>query len=899
MTAKNFTFDYRRDTNRAIQTASGVLLLLFCGVSFVTLHSEVWAEEDKRCESAEVRLLSRTLDGQIGIAPPVAFQSVDDNKRIHLLIRFNQPLTLDQHRALDEHGIELLEYIENCAYIASLSKANWGCFTSKEGNVGKLLGPLDPEDKISAEILDRDFYEWAIEGETGHLKVVIGFHEDVAKEAAEAALANAKMTPSIIRGEGYGPRKHGPHSWKAIVEIGGPEVDGIKEIAKIDAVRRIEQGPKKFIPANNLARKLVKSENVQDADLTGPSPEYRIGGEYIRIGICDQGVDENHVGLGASRLYHDMIAVTGADDHGTTVASIAAGNGTNSTNSFLRGHAPLTEFGDYPRCGAEEDIYKQAIVDYGTRVTNHSYELTSIGTYDWEAGEIDHIIRGSARYGPVKIPARPQVWAAGNHGTAPGYEPQGYYSVKAPGKNMIVVGSTDTVDRRLSSFSSLGPTWDGRIKPDLVAPGCKKSDRLATSVGVSTADPSTSDSYAEADCGTSYAAPVVTGVIALMMEEYRKSFSVPSGPRRLNPATHKAVLVNTAIDQVKYGTYGSRDYKNPDTGEHVIFHRGPDFAAGFGLVDALGACELIKDKNRWIQSLIAKSGERDRWCLPVLPKTGSLKVTLAWDDEKGSVGHPLVRKLVNDLDLLLVSPSGETIRPWTVLPPRFNRDGKVDANDIRPAKRQADRYNNVEMARVQSTEAGIWQVVVNGHFLKYGRAQKYSLAASEEILRFCPDPSVDLCDRFPQLCPPREVCRKFPKICQAEIPMTVVVRDGIWAVNPSGPALVDDICAFLPDCPVCDGKAWESCLGWKILLDGLPEQAAVLVFDQDGRIIQEVGPMRGAEHAGQIDLMVSRFFPGQDFYIGFVGPDGSPYRDSFSVGIDLDPLKEIAAEEAN
>ncbi len=80
------------------------------------------------------------------------------------------------------------------------------------------------------------------------------------------------------------------------------------------------------------------------------------------------------------------------------------------------------------------------------------------------------------------------------------------------GKHTIVVGSYDPrdPDRKLSFFSSAGPTRDGREKPEVSSPGHKIWAARSRSQGVTQMS------------GTSMAAPAVTGMIALMMQAAKR-----------------------------------------------------------------------------------------------------------------------------------------------------------------------------------------------------------------------------------------------------------------------------------------------------------------------------------------------------------------------------------------
>ena len=131
------------------------------------------------------------------------------------------------------------------------------------------------------------------------------------------------------------------------------------------------------------------------------------------------------------------------------------------------------------------------------------------------------------------------VAAAGNAGrsiftnTAQQRE-EGYrtVSIADPGnaRSVITVGSTHRNDPHtygVSYFSSRGPTGDGRLKPDLVAPG----EKIYSSVP---------GNRFERQDGTSQAAPHVSGAAALLMSRHTELIG--------NPARVKQVLMDTATD---------------------------------------------------------------------------------------------------------------------------------------------------------------------------------------------------------------------------------------------------------------------------------------------------------------------------------------------------------------
>jgi len=140
-------------------------------------------------------------------------------------------------------------------------------------------------------------------------------------------------------------------------------------------------------------------------------------------------------------------------------------------------------------------------------------------------------------------------------------------------------------------------------------------------------------------CGTSCAAPVVSGTIALIWEQFRKEDS-NAAPL---PSTFKAILVHTAND---------------------INLPGPDFRSGYGRINATAAIDIIIGAcpNSVIIEDAVSTDEVDSYSLYVPPEIANLKATLVWDDEPGTPGA--AKELINDLDVNFVDPCGVVHYPW-------------------------------------------------------------------------------------------------------------------------------------------------------------------------------------------------------------------------------------------
>ncbi|MEM7298188.1 MAG: S8 family peptidase, partial [Bacteroidota bacterium] len=293
------------------------------------------------------------------------------------------------------------------------------------------------------------------------------------------------------------------------------------------------------------------------------------------------------------------------DNHANEMATIIAGAG----NSFITGRGVATRANitssDFFSVLPNEDSY---YFDNGILTQNHSYGIEQDTLYQAEAVAFD-----LSSYNNRNLL---HVFSSGNEGntTAPGgvYEGiEGFSNLTGDikmTKNSLVVGSVDTLGNEIL-FSSRGPTYDGRVKPEVVA-------------------------YSMV--GSSNSAALASGVSVLLQQEYRNTTGgdLPS-------ALAKALLINSATD---------------------VGSPGLDYVTGYGSIDAFRSLSTLKDAQYFRGSVSQSEIENFNLNIPI--NALNLKVTICWTDPPANAGDAIA--LVNDLDLRLVDGGSNTTLPWVL-----------------------------------------------------------------------------------------------------------------------------------------------------------------------------------------------------------------------------------------
>ena len=422
-------------------------------------------------------------------------------------------------------------------------------------------------------------------------------------------------------------------------------------------------------------------------------------GSGVGVAIIDSGVSSWHddlsdAGVG-QRVDHFVDFVNGRsgsyDDygHGSHVAGIVAGNGRDS-NGARTGIAPgarLTALKVLDQSGRGRISNVIAALDF-VLTNRHALNLRvvnlSVSAGVYESYHSDPLTRAAKRVVDAGVVV---VAAAGNAGRNPDGR-DAYGGIGAPGNAPWVLtvgasshmGTIDRADDRMAAFSSRGPTRvDQTAKPDLVAPGVgieslsdpdstfyrTKSAYLLAGTAATTYLPYLSLS------GTSMAAPVVSGTVALMLQ---------ANPA-LTPNQVKAILQYTSQVYREYdpltegagflNAYGAvtlaRYFVNPTRAVHPVSTQwSRRLIWGNQLVRG---GRLTADANAWRAGTTwgeatARAGEPVAW--GVIERDGSWQ---RWGATCADAGCRSITWAEGDARNVVWGPAcggGDCQRPWTV-----------------------------------------------------------------------------------------------------------------------------------------------------------------------------------------------------------------------------------------
>ncbi|MFD3162991.1 S8 family serine peptidase [Herpetosiphon sp. NSE202] len=651
----------------------------------------------------------------------------------YAIIQFSGPILLKQRQAVAATGLEIIEYLPDYAYLVRGSAAQQTAARTIDGFYAR--GAWTLADKVQPGLL-----KLLQNGQYRGLPLrTIGWDNQLA--SAEQAVNTQGLKLDAIRTSNQ-----------------------MLQLARINEVRWIEvvSTPKLI---DQYARQVQQVEPVwTDRQLYGQNQIVAYTDTGLDTGSFSTLSNDFANRIQATHVLSTGSNWDDNHGHGTHVAGSIAGNGalsgsnpaSHSYTSSMAGIAPEAKLvvqafeadANGNIVGLPTDFYPmyQQAYNAGARIHSNSWgDLTgpitdteaSYGGYPYSAQRTDQFL--------WEHPDYTMLFGAGNSGADGEVGDLGFCTggngvvdpdsllTPATAKNVITVGASesprptggytglpwlllsfcfatepilsDTLSddaNGMAAFSSRGPTDDGRIKPDLVAPGTNIVSARSYGSGASTlwGVHETNANYVYSG-GTSMATPLVAGTVALIREWLAtEGLSTPSA------AVIKSIALNTTVD-IAPGQYGT----GPT--QEIPYNR-PNSVAGWGRSN-LSFITKAAPYDLWVDDHAAglSTGQTVSYNhttsqpLTVLTNTQPLRVMLNWTDPPASLAA--AQQLVNDLDLVVIGPDGT----------RYYGNNQSTG----------DRTNNLEGVIINTPQLGAYRIEVTAHNVPIA-SQAYGLAVA-------------------------------------------------------------------------------------------------------------------------------------------------------------------------
>jgi len=640
------------------------------------------------------------------------FRATIDSPRGSLaLIGFDHIPTERERTVLAENGIRLLQYLADLGWIARVLPGAKISLPELSGM--SVFKALDAALKVSPHLYK--------ECDCESLPVYVHMSPDSNGDELLDRL-------EVSGFKGWIAKSGGPHHYLA-GRIEPSSLDSFVDLVANDAdVQFVQRGGGARL-LNDTSAKILQSGSYLG---TRPIWDQGIYGSNQVIAICDTGLDVDSCyyrdasgmlppanDASGTNLNLSLRKVIAADflysgdfppthtswdnqGHGTRVAGHAAGASISAplSTSSQNGMAPAAKiiaqdagFTVFDDCAD--------LVGLGCPVTNFLAALeqavaqgATLHNNSW--GDNENGVFGP--FNEYTETCREADWVTWNHKQflvvcAAGNGGPGNNTVASPStaKNTLSVAATEpgASQESIVWFSSRGWSSDGRIKPDVAAPGHSVRSSLSDSSVI------TSNCTTQLGSGTSYASPMVAGLGALIRDYFQSGF-YPTGSRVLSNGLSNvsAALVKAAI--INAGMNMTSAAAPP-----------PSRDQGWGRVNLSQTLAFTNDSQRlWIidHPPLFDGSDQDSYkaYLNIRSTNTALKVTLCWSDYPGTAGAG--KQLVNDLDL-------------DVRTTALTFAGNALSNGWSFAGGDHDRTNNVEQVVWDVSMTGLVEVCVSAHVI--------------------------------------------------------------------------------------------------------------------------------------------------------------------------------------
>lgn len=655
----------------------------------------------------------------------------------YYIVQFTTPTLLEYKEEIETLGGILHGYIPNNAYIVGMSDK----VKKDVENLAfiRWVGIYQPAYKLSVELL----YIVENGGLGDNITLDVQVFDDIESVKDEVAALGGTIES-----------ESDPYLRVTIEDTRVDEMAFIPEVAWMQTVGRVE-----------FSNDVAVNDDIMNIRESWNHPTNPLTGDGQIIAVLDSGIDTGiDDPLVAGDMHPDFdnriikifdYSGDGADDneyHGTHVAGSALGNGAASGGQ-IKGVAYKAELvfqaigkqggGAVMPTPVELTSWFQDAYNKGARIHTNSWRYCSTGEYFGLPGSWYEFYSQTVDDFMWNNPDIIILFNAGNEGDdfdGDGVVDNPSMAIPATAKNCITVGATENLRpifnldtygsfmsgnpfpanpifsdpigdnaEGMAAFSSRGPTADGRIKPDVVAPGTwilSARSGASPSVGWGLAsqggyDPALDPLYGFMG-GTSMATPLTAGSVALIRQYYTEvEVITPSG------ALLKATLINGATDIM--GQY------TPDETGSI-----PNGHEGWGRVDLTNSIFPASPRILNYEDVTAgfptgAVGISDVYTYSVAAGE-PLRITLAWTDFPANPAAGNI--LVNNLDLRVTAPDGTTVYRGNVF-----ANGQSDVGGV------FDTLNNVENVYIDNPQDGDYTIEVISTNIPEG-PQPYALVVS-------------------------------------------------------------------------------------------------------------------------------------------------------------------------
>ncbi|MBN2208499.1 MAG: S8 family serine peptidase [Candidatus Coatesbacteria bacterium] len=684
-----------------------LLVVSFCVIACVLTSAIVPRSAEPPLLKLQLSSFNPAELSALGLPDELLLESYPPGADGLYIVQFSEVVTPPQREALVDAGARIVDYLPDYAYLVTMTSECWERVSQwpRAGLWGTAwAGLYQPAFKISPSLFQTTSGDDSVE-------VIVQQYGDTPESLdllAEAVLSS-EARAEIVSESAFKTTQ------RLRIKVFCDDLYQLAvEIARRPNVVWIEPYHAPVL-LNDNSRWICQSYS------SGSTPvwDHGIHGEGQIVGISDTGLDAdmcffydpsqglpNSTVNNAQRktiVYYDLAGNGDWDSHGhgTHCGGTIAGDNfaTEGQYDFCDGMAyraklVMQDVGAGGNLVGLPDnlntLFGQA-KNAGARIHSNSWGAGYNG-YDSSAQDVDEFMWDN--------PTFLVVFAAGNSGPNPNT-----VGSPATAKNVVAAGASQNTysgqnPENVASFSSNGPTQDGRMAPTVCAPG-QSVQSAASDSNVYSYNCSLTQMQ-----GTSMACPTTAGLAALVRQYYTDGYfpsgsATPADGFTPSAALVKATLVNSARNMT--GAY--TDDSIPSTGQ------------GWGRILLDDALFFVGDQCRmdvYDVSPGLSTGQNDTYEVKCEGDC-KLEFTLVWTDHESSLSAST--NLVNDLDLTVVAPGSTTFRG-------NNYSGGSSATGG-----SYDRLNVVECVQIDSPSPGTYQVTVTAYNVPVG-PQPYALVVT-------------------------------------------------------------------------------------------------------------------------------------------------------------------------